>query len=193
MQRDRVFDHYQDGVYYDRRPSLWIEPLSDWGAGSVALVENATDDEIHDNIVAMWVPRAPATAGTVHGLRYRLHWVADEPYPSAFARCVATRMGNGGQAGTARPQGVRKFVVEFLGEPLARLPAGVKPEPVLTASRGTFTDRRTEPVPDDVPGHWRAEFDLAVTGPEPVELRLYLKRGDETLTETWLYQYQPPA
>ena len=24
MQRDRVFDHYLDGVYYDRRPSLWV-------------------------------------------------------------------------------------------------------------------------------------------------------------------------
>ena len=27
LQRDRDFDHYQDdGVYYDRRPSLWVEP-----------------------------------------------------------------------------------------------------------------------------------------------------------------------
>ncbi len=193
MQRDRVFDHYQDGVHYERRPSLWVEPLGDWGAGSVQLVENATDDEIHDNVVAMWVPQAPATAGTSHAFHYRLHWVADEPYPSAFARCVATRLGNGGQAGTNRPAGVRKFIVEFQGEPLARLPSGVRPEAVLATSRGRFTDRRTEAVPDDVSGHWRAEFDLAVTGPEPVELRLFLRRGDETLTETWLYQYQPPA
>ena len=28
LQRDRNFDHYQDdGVWYDRRPSLWVEPL----------------------------------------------------------------------------------------------------------------------------------------------------------------------
>ncbi len=27
LQRDRVFDHYLDGVFYDRRPSLWVEPL----------------------------------------------------------------------------------------------------------------------------------------------------------------------
>jgi glucans biosynthesis protein len=119
--------------------------------------------------------------------------VADEPYPSPFARCVATREGNGGQAGTDRPKGLRKFVVEFLGEPLARLPAGVRPEPVLTASRGSFPLARTEAVPDDVPGHWRAEFDLAVTGPEPVELRLFLRRGDEVLSETWTYQYIPPG
>ncbi|MFH6781197.1 MULTISPECIES: glucan biosynthesis protein [Methylobacterium] len=193
MQRDRLFDHYQDGVYYDRRPSLWVEPLGDWGKGSVQLVENATDDEIHDNVVAMWVPAEPARAGSSHDLAYRLHWVAGEPYPSNLARVVATREGNGGQAGTDRPKGVRKFVVEFLGEPLGRLPAGVKPEPVLTASRGTFSLARTEAVPDDVPGHWRAEFDLAVTGAEPVELRLFLRRGDETLSETWTYQYIPAA
>ncbi len=87
---------------------------------------------------------------------------ADEPYPTALARCVATRLGNGGQAGTARPKGVRKFMVEFKGEPLARLPAGVMPEPVLWASRGEFSNILTEAVPNDVPGHWRAEFDLTV-------------------------------
>jgi glucans biosynthesis protein len=40
-------------------PSLWIEPLGDWGRGSVQLIEIPTDDEIHDNIVAMWVPEQP--------------------------------------------------------------------------------------------------------------------------------------
>ena len=49
----------------------------------------------------------------------------------------------------------------------------------------------TEAVPDDVPGHWRAQFDLTVGGSEPVEMRCYLKAGDTVLTETWLYQYQP--
>ena len=64
LQRDRAFDHYQDGVYYDRRPSLWVEPKSAWGKGAVQLVEIPTDDEIHDNIVAMWVPEKAAVAGS---------------------------------------------------------------------------------------------------------------------------------
>ncbi|MFL5233605.1 MAG: glucan biosynthesis protein, partial [Microvirga sp.] len=191
MQRDRLFDHYLDGVYYDRRPSLWVEPLSDWGRGSVQLIELPTDDEIHDNVVATWVPAEPARTGTSHEFRYRLHWVADEPYPPTLARCVATRLGNGGQAGTVRPKGVRKFIVEFKGEPLARLPAGVLPEPVLWASRGAFSNVRAEAVPNDVPGHWRAEFDLTATGTEPVELRCYLRSRDAVLSETWLYQYHP--
>jgi periplasmic glucans biosynthesis protein len=192
MQRDRNFDHYQDGVYYDRRPSLWIEPQGDWGRGAVQLVEIPTDDEIHDNIVAMWVPAEPARAGRAYEFRYRMHWVEEEPHPSPLARCVATRLGNGGQPGLPRPKGVRKFMLEFKGEPLTRLAKGVLPEPVLSASRGEFSYVRTEAVPNDVPGHWRAQFDLTATGSEPVEMRCYLRNGGEVLTETWLYQYHPP-
>lgn len=191
LQRDRNFDHYQDGVRYERRPSLWVEPLEGWGEGSVQLIEIPTDDEIHDNIVAMWVPRAKATAGSSYRLRYRLHWQKDEPFPTTLARCVATRLGNGGVPGQARPANVRKFMVEFQGAPLEKLAFGEKPEAVLSSSRGTFSYVFTEAVPDDVPGHWRAQFDLAVDGAAPVDLRLYLRSKDKTLSETWLFQYHP--
>ncbi|MGH7872017.1 MAG: glucan biosynthesis protein, partial [Candidatus Binatia bacterium] len=61
LQRDRNFDHYQDdGVYYERRPSLWVEPKpisgGAWGRGSVQLVELPAADETYDNIVAFWNP-----------------------------------------------------------------------------------------------------------------------------------------
>ena len=199
LQRDRNFDHYQDGVYYDRRPSLWVEPRGDWGRGTIQLVENSTDDEIHDNIVAMWVPAEPALAAREFNLSYRTTWAADEPSPTSLARCVATRLGNGGQPGTARPRGVRKFLIEFLGGPLTDLPKGVFPEPVLTASRGSFSYVKTEAVPDGVSGHWRTQFDLTADGREPVELRCYLRGGNgdsgsaAVLSETWLYQYHPTA
>ena len=64
MQRDWLFDHYQDlEARYEKRPSLWIEPLSEWGEGNVELVEIPTEQEIHDNIVAYWVPaKTPETA-----------------------------------------------------------------------------------------------------------------------------------
>ncbi len=191
MQRDRSFDHYLDGVFYDRRPSVWIEPKGDWGKGAIQLIEIPTDDEIHDNIVAMWVPEKPAVAGANFELSYRLHWLADEPYPTPLARCVATRLGNGGQPGKPRPKGVRKFMVEFQGEPLTKLAFGQKPEAVLWASRGAFSYVFTEAVFDGVAGHWRAQFDLTVEGQEPVEMRLYLKHQDVILSENWLYQYHP--
>ncbi|GAA4331268.1 glucan biosynthesis protein D [Pigmentiphaga soli] len=191
LQRDRNFDHYLDGVRYERRPSLWVEPIGDWGAGAVQLLEIPTDDEIHDNVVAMWVPQAPAVRGAAYRLRYRLYWSAEEPFPPPLARCVATRTGNGGRPGEPRPKGVRKFMVEFLGGPLAGLAKGTLPEAVLSASRGAFSYVFVEAVPDGVAGHWRAQFDFTVDGTEPAELRLFLKSGEQTLSETWLYQYHP--
>jgi periplasmic glucans biosynthesis protein len=191
LQRDRNFDHYLDGVHYERRPSLWVEPLEAWGKGSVQLVELPTDSEAVDNIVAMWVPADPAKTGATYRLRYRLHWSADEPYPAQVARCVATRIGRGGQPGHPAPDGARKFVVDFLGAPLVALPPGVNPEPVLSVSRGNLANVFVEPVPNGIPGRWRAQFDLAVTGNDPVEMRLFLRAGDKVLSETWLYQYLP--
>eukprot|EP01035_Chromulina_nebulosa_P035560 gene35560-47817_t len=180
LQRDRNFDHYQDGVNYEKRPSLWIEPMGDWGEGSVQLIEIPTDDEIHDNIVAFWVPKADAKAGSSYSLQYRLHWTDQEPFPSPLAHCVATRIGRGGQPGQPRPQGVRKFMVEFIGQPLTTVPFGVKPEVVLTAARGKFSYVFAEAVPNGVPGHWRAQFDFTPEGNEPIDMRLYLKNGDQT-------------
>jgi len=191
LQRDRIFANYMDGVFYERRPSLWVEPQGNWGKGSVQLIEIPTDDEIHDNIVAAWIPAAAVKAGDSFRFAYRTHWQADEPTPTPLARCVATRLGNGGQPGTVRPQGVRKFVLEFKGGPLENIPFGVKPEAVLYASRGTFSYVFTEAVPNEVPGHWRAQFDLTANGGEPVEMRCFLKAGDKVLTESWLYQYWP--
>jgi periplasmic glucans biosynthesis protein len=191
LQRDRQFDHYLDGVHYERRPSLWVEPLQDWGEGAVELIENPTDDEINDNIVVMWVPRQAGVAGSKLDFRYRLHWGADEPFPTALARCVATRMGRGGQPGRSRPAGVEKFMVEFLGGPLSQLAFGVRPEAVLSAPSGAFSYVFTEAVPDGVVGHWRAQFDFAPAGKDVVDLRLFLRLGERTLSETWLYQYHP--
>src|SRR3546814_16662969 len=94
-----------------------------------------TDDEIHDNIVAFWVPRDAAEAGKRYRLRYRLHWQADEPYPAESARVMATRIGRGGQPGKPRPPGLVKFVVAFDGGRPGKLPREQAPEPNIQASR----------------------------------------------------------
>ena len=38
---------------------------------------------------------------------------------------------------------------------------------------------------------WRSLFDITLDGKAPIDLRCYLKLGDKTLTETWIYQYFP--
>lgn len=192
LQRDRNFEHYlDDGVYYDRRPSAWVEPSQGWGRGAVVLVELPTSTEIEDNVVAFWRPERPASAGTQWTLEYRLHWAAKEPFPPSVARVVATRLGRAGQPGapeSKRQQG-RKFDIEFSGGPLIDMPQRFDVSAVVTASRGTVASPRVLKIlGTDL---WRAEFDLETTGDEPVDLRCFLRLGDATLSETWLYQYLP--
>ena len=191
MQRDRAFHNYEDdGVFYDRRASVWIEPLGDWGKGAVQLVEIPTDDEIHDNIVMYWLPEQPVKAGSEWSFDYRLFWNADEPYPSEIvARATHTRLGNGGVPGQPRPEGVKKFVIDFEGGPLEGVEKLDEVEPIISASSGEISNDYALQVVGTK--HWRAFFDLKVEGNDPVNLRLYLQLGDKTLTETWLYQYHP--
>jgi glucans biosynthesis protein len=82
-------------------------------------------------------------------------------------------------------------MVEFIGGPLAQLPFGVIPEPVLSAATGRFSYVFAEAVPDGVAGHWRAQFDFTPQSREVVDLRLFLRLGERTLSETWLYQFRP--
>ena len=191
LQRDRDFHDYEDdGVFYNRRPSVWVEPLGEWGPGAVQLVEIPTDDEIHDNIVAYWLPQAPVTEGSHWSFAYRLHWLADEPYPPDSIGLVrATRLGRGGIPGQPRPAGARKFVIDFAGGPLADLHKSDKVLPVITTSRGKIDNQYALQVVGTTT--WRAFFDLYADGPDPVELRCFLKLGNRTLTETWLFQYIP--
>jgi glucans biosynthesis protein len=191
LQRDRCYEHYLDGVNYDKRPSVWIEPLSDFGEGAVKLVEIPTDDEIHDNIVAFWSAKEPAQAGAERRYKYRLHWLADEPYPTTtVAHVFATRIGRGGEPGKPRPpKGMAKFVVEFAGKPLDTLPTTEKLSAEITASSGKVSYVFVEPI--GTTKRWRVQFDLSTTDDKPVELRAFLRRSTTTLSETWLYQYEP--
>ncbi len=188
MQRDRVADHYLDGVRYENRPSVWVEPLGDWGEGCVQLIEIPTDDEIHDNVVAFWRPQSAPKQGAQLRYRYRLHWLADEPYPATqLARVVATRIGRGGEPGKPRPKGITKFVIDFEGAVLE----GTKLKARVTPSRGHIANVFVEPVPDTK--RVRATFDLDAPGTEAVELRMFLSDGGKALSETWACQYLPRA
>jgi glucans biosynthesis protein len=193
LQRDRDFTHYEDdGAFYERRPSVWIEPLGAWGAGAVQLVELPTDDEIHDNIVAYWLPQQAPTPGQSAVFEYRMHWTAEEPYtPQAVAHVVSSRTGRAGIPGQedARVNNARKFVIDFRGGPLASLPQRFDLQPMVSASRGKIINPYALKVVST--DRWRAVFDLQVDGNEPVELRCFVRLGDKTLTETWLYQYHP--
>jgi len=190
VQRDRDFENYQDdGAFYDKRPGIWVEPKGNWGAGAVQLVEIPTEDETHDNIVAYWRPDGDIKPGDSKSFDYKLYWQNDEPaYPKGIAKVVATRLGRGGIPGANPwPKDKTKFVVDFTGGPLNDLKQRFDITPVASASRGKIDNAYVIKVVGT--DRWRALFDLQLDGKQPVDLRLYLKLGDKTLSETWIYQY----
>ncbi|MBV5263628.1 glucan biosynthesis protein [Pinisolibacter aquiterrae] len=192
MQRDRDPQHYMDRyLNYERRPSLWIEPIGGWGQGAFHLVEFPTDHEDFDNIGCFWVPKEPVKAGQSLEFRYRMYWNADEPNPpNNLARPTATRIGRGGfPYSRVNPPELKRMVIEFSGGPLDGFPKDRKPEPVITASRGQISSIFLETTTWNKA--WRLQFDIKAEGPDPVDLRAYLRDGDTALTETWLFKLHP--
>ncbi|WP_293776920.1 glucan biosynthesis protein [uncultured Oxalicibacterium sp.] len=193
MQRDRNFDHYQDdGVFYERRPSLWVEPKGNWGKGSVQLVEIPTPDETFDNIVAFWNPETKPQPGEECLFSYRLHWGRKMPALPDLATVVATRTGIGGVIGKPRSYFSWRFAIDFAGGDLGLLGKDTKVEPVISTTQGTIEIPSARPL-HEISGY-RAIFDVRVADDHkgPVDLRLYLRADGQTLTETWLYQWTPP-
>ena len=164
-----------------------------WGKGSIQLCEIPTDDEIHDNVVAMWVPAQPVPAGAEIHLNYKLYWLANEPDPPR-ASAGSSQPGSGAAASPASrgPRGCASSWSSSSAARSRRCLTASSPNSPSRASRGVFGPYQLiEAVPDGVTGHWRAQFDLIVEGPDPVEMRAFLKSGDQPMTETWLFQYHP--
>jgi glucans biosynthesis protein len=197
LQRDRDFDHYQDdGVYYDRRPSLWVEPKlgnGGWGKGSVQLVEIPTADETFDNIVAFWNPLERPKPGQELLFGYRLYWGTRMPYASALAQTLATRTGIGGTVGQKRQYYSWHCAVDFAGGELGALAKDAPVEAVITVSRGQ-TEHVTAHYVEEFHGY-RALFDVRPpeNSIEPIDMRLYLRVDGRPLTETWIYLWTPPS
>ncbi len=183
VQRDRDYGAFQDDDQrWERRASLWIEPVGEWGQGQVQLIEIPTDSEVNDNIVAYWRPRAPMAAGSEVTLAYRQFWSGGPPERPPVAVATSSRVGRG--TGGRR----RRFVVDFTGDILATVPL---PEirTALTAGPGSIPSSRLWSYPDRKTVRVAFELD---PGPENAsEIRLVLEAGGRPLTETWLYRWTP--
>jgi periplasmic glucans biosynthesis protein len=189
LQRDRNFDHYQDlEAAYQQRPSVWIEPLGQWGKGAVQLIEIPSDSEKYDHIVAFWVPDDRTKAGKEWLFTYRMSFFLDKPQLPPGGRTYATRMGPGGYSGESEHD-KRRFVIDFVGGQLPNLSADASVEAVITASTGTIDNQTVHRNPF-IDG-WRVFFDLTPKGDAPVELRCFLRSEEDTLTETWSYLWEP--
>ena len=192
LQRDSDFHNYEDlEAFYHERPSLWIEPTSDWGPGRVELVQIPTKDEIHDNIVVYWVSDTPVSAGDRREFSYLMRWGRGESFEPPSSQVIATRV-NVSDEGR-----VRRFVVDFSGQDLTDL----SPDTRLSAnvSCNEAATVRNVTVQKNIFHHsWRLSFELLVAAEStlekvlpdngrPIEVRAFLNNGTDVVSETWSY------
>ena len=182
MQREKNYFAYQDlESRFERRPSLWVEPIGDWGEGAGVLFEIPTKEEIHDNIAAFWRPKPPLTAKSEHNFTYRLHWGPDAPKSDSLARFTRTGIGRRGDDS-------KLFVLELMGDKLKGIdPKSVKG--VVTAEKSEITNIVTQPNPET--GGWRLSFQCSVKSQTPIELRAVLVQNDKPISEVWIYRWTP--
>jgi glucans biosynthesis protein len=195
LQRDRRFSAYEDGeADYHLRPSLWIEPTSEWGPGRVTLMEIPTNKETDDNTVAMWEPASTPKPGDRIEFSYRQHWTMDEDPSMADGHVVATRTGV-----HEWQKEQRTITVEFSGNALSQQ-SEIAITPLVQAvgagaERVKIQGVTIQPMPD---ARWRVAFQIAPSAADgkladvgPIELRCCLKRGENFLTETWVHRIIP--
>ena len=177
QQRARSLADFNDlEARYDRRPSLWVEPLVGFESGAVHLVELPARHEGEDNIAAFWRPRQEWRASRSFELRYRLHWGATDPAPRPPLNVAATRIGRDGEPG------VRLMVVDWSGDASAMEGA----QAVATADAGTILNASAAPHPEA--GLLRTTLRYRPAAGE-ANVNLHLIRGGTAVSETWVYRW----
>jgi len=183
VQRERDFNAFQDDEQrFDLKPSLWIEPIGDWGPGSVQLIEIPSESEVNDNVIAFWRPRNALAPGSETTVAYRQFWCWSPPDRPRLAQAANLRIGRGSQPRR------RRWLVEFIGdvfaaEPLVDVKLNIACAPgQITASRLIINAQRQSA---------RVLFELDPGAEQAVEIRMLIEQGDRPLTETWLYRWTP--
>jgi periplasmic glucans biosynthesis protein len=181
LQRQRDLTAFEDDNQgFETRPSVWIEPVGDWGAGMVELVEIPTTSDINDNIITYWRPEGALGSGEQRQFIFRQSWCWTPPTAPDGPTIIQSRSGNGGAATS------RRFMIEFSGESLKQLAANdIKVE--LSSSGGRFiTQRLRHDLGSPVA---RLSFEIDNDGGTTIELRAVLLPHGAKPSETWLYRW----
>lgn len=186
LQRDRAFRDYEDlEARQELRPSAWITPTGSWGKGQVKLVEIPSPRESNDNIVAYWVPKDLPPVGQALELAYKISFQNDDPLETASGRVAATRM-----SAPDKDDSRRFFVLDFEGENLKAMPASAGVKGVITVGQDGQLLKQNS-YKNSVTGGWRVTFEVKPSKDKPVELRAFLQREKDILSETWSYVLAP--
>jgi glucans biosynthesis protein len=193
MQRDRRFASYEDlEARYDRRPSAWVRPLGDWGAGRVELVQLPTRNETEDNIVAYWVPQHLPAPGEPLDFAYELSWQGDAQQRPPSAWVSQSRRGFGLSALSAFEQANQAvYTLDFVGPALDALALSAPVRAVVsTDPHGRVLEQLAYPNP--VTRGWRVVLRVQRLDPaRPLELRAFLQHQQDAVSETWTHLLPP--
>jgi glucans biosynthesis protein len=187
LQRDRKFEHYQDLFHsYENVPSVWVEPMDNWGSGQVHIVELSTQYEGLDNVVAFWNPAGKPPPLQPLKFGYRLCWTRETDLALSSNVVVSTRVGL-----DPRNQGQRQFVIDFA---LPMLKGEDDPPQALTGCSDNGVISLVQVFRNSSENTWRVFLDMAPKSGdhEPVDLHCTLKRSDGLTSETWSYRWSPP-
>lgn len=185
-QRDRRITSYEDlEAHYELRPSAWVEPLGDWGDGSVRLVQLPAGTEYGDNIVAFWVPATRPVVGRPVQFNYRIIWSLGEPPSDGLGRVVNTHEGD--LPNVARG---RLFWVDFADENFATRDAAALDAEIEISEGGRVRHHAISPYPQI--GGWRVAIEAdALSAGQTVTLRCRLRANAQPISETWVYGWKP--
>ena len=191
LQRDQNFDHYQDdNSFFDRRPSLWVEPKGDWGAGAVTLFAFPSISENVDNIACFYVTDAPAKAGQRRDIAYRLTWGSTVPGGDDNAVCTAVRMGPGGVPGADPIAGATRYVFEFAGKSLGGLGRDSGVVAITNLPKAAVLLNASGPI-NTRDAMWRVVLDVRTQDLAQDNFRLFLQRGGGAISETVIKSVRP--
>ncbi len=190
LQRERNFGAYQDTFnFYQQVPSVWVEPIGDWGDGDLHLVELSTGYEGLDNIVAFWDPKDKPAPLTPFRFSYRLYWESgNADLKLSENRAVSTRVGL-----DSHFAGARQFVIDFAGPKLDAQPESDAPQAIANCSDNAAIVGN-QVFHDPFLKGWRVILKMQPKpgNSDPVDLRCTLQTGTNILSETWTYQWSPP-
>ena len=118
---------------------------------------------------------------------YTQWWYDDDPQRPPAGRVVATRRDHG------TVENGHRFVIDFAGGKLGKVPVQEVLHGMVAVQGGDqVADVRDQHVVTNPHiGGWRLTFQVVPKTRDTIELRAYLKLGDEVLTETWSYAIVP--
>ncbi|MBM6549529.1 glucan biosynthesis protein G [Marinomonas ostreistagni] len=179
IQRHREFDDYEDlEASYQTRPSMWVQPLNDWGAGHIELVEIPSNSEGNDNIVAYWQPKEGVKKGQPFEYSYRLTLPNDTPALAGKPHVVRSAKGN--KLNNDQPE----VVIDFNNIDVAD-PSNIQVEASISEGEILESHVTANPYANGV----RAYVTFNPNDADSAELRVQLKLDDRPLASTWLYRW----